>query len=411
MRRQSKRNKEGASSSTPPSKKSRDVASPASHKVILPERDLDMFDTTTPSLMALCQFVQANSLLTLATTSCRYHEPTVRTFYANFPEIEDPTRPPTSVRVSVHGKIVKLAQDVIESHLNLPHVSEHDTAAYFRTLGEETWRSLTTATYLEPYVPRTKAIHCGKFKEPYGVFWQFVRQNILPTSQHSEVPQASCGLLVRMLRGDQNIPYGALIYKSIIASASGGASSKLVFPCLISRLCGNARVPHMNDDGWRSGHATLNATNVAKSGTQRDFAARDHHHPPPPPPPPPSSSSFPASDPTPPPPSYPLPPSYPPSPFDFSGYDPQMVGLFQHFHDQSTYQMDMGFTQIHNRLDLMNTQIENFNERFDASTAQYTHMCDMFEQMSVWHQQGGAGGSGRQHGGGNDDQSGPSGGS
>ena len=88
-----------------------------------------------------------------------------------------------------------------------------------------------------------------------------------------------------------------------------------------------------------------------------------------------------------------------------------MMGMFQHFYDQTTHHMDIRFTQIHNRLDLMDTQFGQFNECFDASTAQYTHMCDMFEQISLWHRDGGASGSGGTQGGGNAEPGGPSGGS
>ena len=124
MPRASKRGKEGASSSsTPPPKKSKDAPAPSSQKAILPERDLDMNDTTTPSLVALIEFVRANSLVPLATLCCRYHEPTVRAFYANFPEIDTTTHPPTAVLVTVHGKVFRLDQDVIETHLNLSPVS------------------------------------------------------------------------------------------------------------------------------------------------------------------------------------------------------------------------------------------------------------------------------------------------
>ena len=401
MRRSSKRGKECASSSsTPPPKKSKDAPSSGSHKDILPERDLDMNDTSHPSLAALSEYVRTHSLVTLATTSCRYHEPTMRTFYTSFPEVEpiSPSRPPSEVSITVHGKVIKLSQPIIESHLSLHPVSEWATRVYYGSLSEDTWETVTEATYLEPPPARTKAIYCGKFKEPYGVFWQFVRHNLLPTSQHSEVPQASGKLLVRMVRGDHDIPFGAFIYRAILASAQRGENSKLTFPCLITRLCSKAKVPRMDPSGWRTSHGTLNALNVGKSSTQREVAARDQ-------PPPPSSSSFLTSDPTPP------PTSYPPPPFDLSGCDPQMVGLFQHFHAQTTHHMDMGFTQIHNRLDLMESQFGGLNERFDATTAQYTHMCDMFEQISLWHRSSGASGSGGPQGGGNEEQGGPSDGS
>ena len=394
-------------SSTPPPKRSRASASSSTSalKTIIAERDVDMNDTSHPVLVDLCEFIRAQYLTDLATKLCRYHEPTVRAFYDNFPEVESVTRPPLEVPIKVHGKVVYLSQEIIESHLNLPQVSEYYTTSYFSSLQDYTWQSLTATTYLEPPTTKTKAIYCGKFKEPYGVFWQFVRNNIIPTAQHSEVPQASCKLLVRMVADDLHIPFGALIYRSILGSASGGASSKLTFPCLISSLCTSARVPHMDKGPWKAGFGTLNAVNVGKSGTQRDIAVGDH--PIPPPPPPPSSSSFPTSDPTPSSTSYPPPPT-----FDLSGCDPQMVGLFQHFHTQTTHHMDMGFHQIHNRLDLMDTQFGHINERFDATTAQYTHMCDMFEQLSFWQRSGGASGSGGgTQGGGNEEQGGPSDGS
>ena len=259
--------------------------------------------------------------------------------------------------------------------------------------------------YLEPPPARTKAIQCGRFKEPYGVFWQFVRHNIIPTSQHSEVPQASCKLLVRMVEDDQNIPFGALIYRSILASASGGDSSKLTFPCLISSLCSRARVPHMDQGPWKTGHGTLNAVNVGKSGTQRGVAFRDHPIPPPPPP----SSSPPHGDPIPPPP----PPSTPHLPFDISQCDPQLVGLFQHFQTQTQNYMISEFNQLNERLDWMDDRFEHMNERFDESSAQYANMVNMFNRMSHWHNSGaggagGASGSGGGPSGGNDTQGGPS---
>ena len=60
-----------------------------------------------------------------------------------------------------------------------------------------------------------------------------------------------------MMVGDERpIPFARLILSSLISCAIAVRRVKMIFPCLITRLCARARVPRMEEEPWgrRDGH-------------------------------------------------------------------------------------------------------------------------------------------------------------
>ena len=151
----------------------------------------------------------------------------------------------------VRGKQVRLSLALFEEVIGLPHVTEEDEVDYFEEILGVGVSDLADATYVDPTSldsQRALRIQSGAFQHIYLVYWTLVRNNILPTSQHSEVPKDSCRLLTMMVNDERPIPFARLILSSIINCALAVRRIKLVFPCLIIRLCARARMPGMDEE-------------------------------------------------------------------------------------------------------------------------------------------------------------------
>lgn len=263
-----KRTGEGSSSPAPPTKKAKEKVD-ASSRGIHAERNLAMVNpenNASAALVTLRQFVVSNYLVELATSNERYNEAVVRDFYESFPG--GITLNTKEVTLKVRGKKVVLNREVIDTILNLPRVSDEEEEAYFEAISSMPPSSLNGITYSDPSVytsQNTTSLMCGNMTEEYRAFWLFVRNNLLPTTQKSEVPMESCKLLIQMRRGERAIPYPRLILSSILGSALRGT---LFFPCLITRICENARVPVKKSDPIFNAFGVLDERSFAKSATQ-----------------------------------------------------------------------------------------------------------------------------------------------
>ena len=173
----------------------------------------------------------------------------MREFYQNFPRSTTSTA--SEVTVRVRGRQVKISLAILEEVIGLPYVEEEEEVEYFEEILGVGVGDLADATYVDPTSlasQRVQHIQSGAFQHIYRVYWTLVRNNILPTSQHSEVPEDSCRLLSMMVGDERPIPFARLILSSIITCALAVRRIKLVFPCLITRLCARARVPGMDEE-------------------------------------------------------------------------------------------------------------------------------------------------------------------
>ena len=249
----------------------------------------------------------------------KYKEDVVREFCQNFPRSTASTTDEVTVRV--RGKQVRISLAILEEVLELPHVDEEAEEEYCDEIVGMSITDLADTTYVDPTSlasQRAQRIQSGAFQHIYRVYWNLVRNNILPTSQHSEVPEESCRLLVMMVSDERPIPFARLILSSIISCAVAVRRVKLVFPCLITRLCIRARVPGMDVEPWVDGTAMLDEGSVGRGSSQASVVSRAPRS---------SSSSQGATS------SHATPSSQaaPPLPFDPSQVDPHTLAMFQHF--------------------------------------------------------------------------------
>ena len=319
MSRTGKRASEGTSSAAPSTKKGKAPSEEGPLRGFVPERNLSLIDTDTiPSLTQLREYITSHDLQGLASLNTKYKEEVVREFYQNFPRSTASTAREVTVRV--RGKQVRLSLAILEEVIGLPHVTEEEEVDYFEEILGVGVSDLADATYVDPTSlasQRAQRIQSGAFQHIYRVYWTLVRNNILPTSQHSEVPEDSCRLLTMMVNDERPIPFARLILSSIITCALAVRRIKLVFPCLITRLCARARVPGMDEEPWVDGTAILDERSVGRSNSQASVVSHAPRS---------SSSSQGAAS------SHPT-SSYtaPPLPFDPSQVDPHTLAMFQHF--------------------------------------------------------------------------------
>jgi hypothetical protein len=218
------------------------------------------------ALVNLRQFITSNSLVELATSNETFNEGIVRDFYEAFPG--GITNITNEVSLRVRGKRVVLNREVIDTIRDLPHVTGEEEDFYFAAIGAMSYSSLYAITYSDPSVlpsQNTTSLMCGHMTDEYRAFWLFARNNLLPTTNKSEVPVESCKLLVQMRRGERAIPYSRLILSVILGSAVRG---RLFFPCLITQICENARVPSKKSDPISTAFRTLDERSFARSTTQ-----------------------------------------------------------------------------------------------------------------------------------------------
>lgn len=119
----SKRTGEGSSSFTPHPKKAKKNQD-AFTRDIFAERNLVMANPeyADPALVSLRQLVVSNSLRVLATGNDEYNETLVKEFYDSL--LDGVPSHTKEVSFKVRRKSVTLNQEVIETLLELPHVSD-----------------------------------------------------------------------------------------------------------------------------------------------------------------------------------------------------------------------------------------------------------------------------------------------
>jgi hypothetical protein len=307
----------------------------------VPERNLSLIDSgSIPSLTQLREYITSHDLQGLAHLNTKYKEEVVREFYANFPRSTSNTAEEVTVRV--RGKQVRVSLAILEEILGLPHVDEDEEVEYFEEILGMTVGDLADTTYVDPTTlasQRVQRIQSGAFQHIYRVFWTLVRNNILPTSQHSEVPEESCRLLVMMVSDERPIPFARLILSSMISCATSVRRVKMIFPCLITRLCARARVPRMEEEPWVDGTATLDEGSVGRSISQASVVSQAPHS---------SSSSQGAAS------SHSI-PSFPPGPFAFdpAQVDPHTLAMFQQFQGH----VDGRFNSVNAQLEEIRTLV------------------------------------------------------
>lgn len=321
---QPKRTGEGSSSSTPPPKKAKENAD-AFTRDILAERNLAMAPPEnyppSPALAILRECVRSQGIQDLACSNDEYNQTVVKEFYDSFPGgVGAHTK---EVELKLRGKKIKLNRALIETILNLPHVSDTDEESFFATIGAMPTSALHAITYINPQAliaQNTSSLQGGRMSEEYRAFWLFLRYNLIPTSQKSEVPIESCKLLIQMRREERPIPYARYIFSAILGSAVRG---RLFFPCLVTKICRHARVVEKRSDPIISEIAVLDERIFAKSITQvRRTQA-------PPPPPQPSFTQGEAA-----------PSSSHSIPFDPSLVDPNIHAMIQHYHGLTMDRLD-----------------------------------------------------------------------
>ena len=351
------------SSSQPPSKKSKPSKfASASSRDFHPERnisfetqhDLDYFRT-------LQHFVATNRLHHLGFGFHPFNDKLVRDFYLSLPEYT--TKDHKELVFVFKGKRIVLSPSVIESILDLPQSTDEDITSFAEFSLPISISSFMGQAYIDPNA-LTPKIMSGKLKHVYRVFWLWVRYNILPTTQKSEIPLEGCRLLSAMIEGHSPIPYGTLMYDALIKCALGKPSSKLFFPCLIMRICKFYKVKEADVDHTHPITSTIAPGLILHS---LSHCPRDVHVPPPPPtheaPPILDASS-----------SFPPPPS-----FDVSRIDPNLYGFLSHSFSSMTAHFDA-------RFDGLTTYVESSLEE----------MSDRMEELALYRRDG------------NDDDIGPS---
>jgi hypothetical protein len=186
----------------------------------------------------------------------------------------------------------------------------------------------------------------GKLQNDYRVLWLWVRYNIFPSTQKSDIPLEGCRILSALKDARRvPIPYGTIIYDSLIRSVLGKPTSKLFFPCLIMKICKFYKIREADMD---LDHPITSPIDVALVRHSTSHCPKDVHDAPPPPSPlldaPHPSSTFEGSSSFPP----------PPPPYDVSRIDPNLYGYLHSIstsiHDLRSY-VDTSFEELSNRIE------------------------------------------------------------
>ena len=348
-----------SSSSPPPTKKSKPskFASAASRD-IHPERNIS-YDTThdIECLRSLQAFVISKNLGDLAFGNHPFNEQLVRDFYSGFPE--DISRHHKQIDIRLRGKRIVLSPSLIEETLSFPSCSNEEILAYAEFSFSISLGSFMENAYIEGIAPSPK-IMSGKLKDIYRTFWLWVRYNVFPSTQKSEIPLEGCRLLSAMIDGYDPIPYGTIILDAMIKCALGKPTSKLFFPCLIMRLCRRCKIRDVDIGNLCPITSTIDEVLVRHSTSHcppRDV--RDPH-------PPPTSHTHEA------PPTLDASSSFPPPPsFDVSRIDPNLYGFLSHSFSSMTAHFDA-------RFDGLTTYVESSLEE----------MSDRMEELALYRRDG-----------------------
>ncbi|XP_061994398.1 uncharacterized protein LOC133712306 [Rosa rugosa] len=322
---------------TEASKRPREESSSGPVRKIHSERNVDLVRATSyPPLVTLRAYISSRGLTNLASKNDAFDESCVRDFYRGFP----PAKPTIKeVVVKIRKKQITLSPAFIQDFLDLPHISEDEIEKF-----EDKYNELTLP-YLAEHVLESKdayksrvgqKVHQGDFPQPYRTFWQFVRRNISPHTQKSEIPTVGGNILVLMVANEIPIPFALIIYEAIISCAYGSSRSQLVFPCLISRICKTKKVPQMSrDDKWLKAYSPLDDEAILRSEAQITNARHGT----------PSSSSIPTPS--------SIPTSFSLSSFDISTLKGRDARLLARLQIRQNEEIMRGIGTIMARLDLM----------------------------------------------------------
>jgi hypothetical protein len=331
-----------SSSSPPPPKKSKPskFASAASRD-FHPERNIS-HDTRhdLDHLKSLQNFVAFNMLDSLAFGFAPFNETLVREFYLSFPDFTSKNH--KELAFTFKGKRIVLSPSAIEEILGFYPSSDDDIESFANFSLSVTLTSFMAEAYLENQAPTPK-IMSGKLKNDYRVFWLWVRYNIFPSTQKSDIPLEGCRILSAMQHHRRiPIPYGTIIYDSLIRSVLGKPSSKLFFPCLIMKICKFYKIREAFMD---LNHPITSPIDVALVRHSTSHCPRDVHEAPSSPTleAPHPSSTFEGSSSVPPPPLY-----------DVSRIDPNLYGYLHSIstsiHDLRSY-VETSFEELSNRIE------------------------------------------------------------
>jgi hypothetical protein len=273
-----------------------------------------------------------------------FNESLVRDFYLNLPDYT--SKEHKELVFVFKGKRIMISPSIIETILDLPQSSDEDIASFAEFSLPISITSFMGHAYIDGNALSPKVMS-GKLKHVYRVFWLWVRYNILPSTQKSEIPLEGCRLLSAMIQGHAPIPYGTIIYDAFIKCALGKSSSKLFFPCLIMKICKFYKVREANEDLTHPITSTIDVGLVQHSSSH---CPRDDNVVPPStfheaPPTFESSSSF-----------------LPPPTFDVSRIDPNLYGFLSHSFSSMTAHFDARFdglsTYVESSLEEMSNRME-----------------------------------------------------
>ena len=330
-----------SSSSPPPSKKSKPSKfASAATRDFHPERNIS-YDTRhdLPYLRSLQSYVAFQQLDSLAFGFGPFNETLAREFYMSFPDFTSKNH--KELAFTFKGKRIVLSPAVIEEILGFAPLSNDDIESFASYSLSVTMTSFMDEAYLENQA-HTPKIMSGKLQNDYRVLWLWVRYNIFPSTQKSDIPLEGCRILSAIKDHRVPIPYAHIIYDSLIRSVLGKPSSRLFFPCLIMKICRFYKIREADID---LDHPITSPIDVALVRHSTSHCPRDAHEAPPPLSPsleaPHPSSTFEGSS------------SVPP-PYDVSRIDPNLYGYLHSIstsiHDLRSY-VETSFEELSNRME------------------------------------------------------------
>ncbi|KAL6288872.1 hypothetical protein ACE6H2_006382 [Prunus campanulata] len=273
MSRARKGTKEGASSSR---------SAPQSEEAI----DLSPSIQST-GLIQVQHLLRDRNLLPLARIYRKYNESFVREFYAAFPRVEPRDNEDVPIKNQYLGRDFDL-QSATET------LFYTDPAAF----ASQTKRTVLIQGKLTPY---------------FAILWSFVRHNIYPSGQRSEITIVGVKIQKVLHEGTFSLPIVDIIFERLKACAR--KKSIIYYPCLVSMVCAHSDVRARSNDILVEPMGPISDTSVSKSIFQRRNAPAPAPVPPHMPPPPPHRSA----------PSQPFPPA--PS-VDTSTWDPCLQAMW-----------------------------------------------------------------------------------
>ncbi|KAL6272230.1 hypothetical protein ACE6H2_022922 [Prunus campanulata] len=264
---------------------------------VVTERNLDLSPSIqTTALIQVQHLLRDRNLLPLARTYEKYNESIVREFYTAFPRAERTDY--ADVPIKVRGKTFKLSTSIISEVLHIP---EQDTSSWNQYLVRDVdmQSAAETLFYADPaaFASQTKktVLIQGKLTPYFAILWSFVRHNIYPSGQRSEIPTVGVKILKVLHEGTFALPICDIIFDRLKACAR--KKSIIYYPCLVSMICAHSGVRARSNDILVEPMGPISDTSVSKSISQRRHAHApapvQPHMPPPPPHRPASSQPFP----------------------------------------------------------------------------------------------------------------------